>query len=61
MNADSQLCRNYNECGGENDAAAHNCPDFATCTDVDGNDGITCECDDGLPMLMTSCAISIRH
>ena len=36
MNADTQLCRNYNEYGH----------DFATCTDVDGND-ITCECNDG--------------
>ena len=45
MNADTQLCRNYNECGDENDAATHNYHDFASCTDVDGN-GITCECND---------------
>ena len=46
MNADTKLCRNYNECGDENDAATHNCHDFATCTDGDGN-GFTCECNSG--------------
>ena len=46
MNADTKLCRNINECGDENDAATHNCHEFASCTDVDGA-GFTCECNSG--------------